>query len=111
MKRSFIEISLADRDKVSNDINIVRLNDFECKEILKFPILEYNFNHNLNHSFSYFKIKKRCSYTFYINKTQDEWFYLTCYRGSAVSTLVTNINYMCDQIDGVIDCIKFLIDE
>ena len=47
----------------------------------------------------------------YIFQKEDEWFYVFCVVHSSSSHRDIIFGWKCDQIEGLINCVKFLMDK
>ena len=46
----------------------------------------------------------------YVRKSYDEWFYISCVSSKyGITEPTTRVNYKCDQMDGLIKCLKDLL--
>jgi len=84
--------------------------DFNKNEINEIKAIMANFNffeHNLTKCFLFTREIKNSSEKseIYITKYEDYWFYLSYYKNYNSNAIV----YKCDQLNGLIECLKYIL--
>lgn len=122
--RYFESIKFSDKISAYTNQELILLSTFDIHTIINiflpedFDEIRYKLNENtpeVRKNFYHTKItlKSKNNKIFYIiNKTSDEWFYLeycASIRFGDKGKITNEESYKCDQLDGLINCIKFTL--